>query len=306
MTAAVLLLALCWGGFQAPVRYASAADRAVLVRDLDGDGAPEILASGNQVDELSAFSLLPNRGDGTFGPEQLVPSAFGEQVQDVADLNGDRIPDLLVSNYWMNGIAVQLGKGGLRFDPETPYGTATHGGPSLIADFDRDGKPDVISFSFGSGNPVRVHFFRGMGDGTLGPKTTFDSQFVIADWPSLRTTGGALEILVSEHSGHLGLFRYADGQFTSTTIAAGPGFARASTFADGTGDGVADIVEVEDMESPNEPIFVTIGNERRQLAQPRKVSFPIVVRAGDVDRDGHLDPVGADFSAASVYFYRGD
>jgi len=49
-----------WSGVQAPVRYASSADKAVLVRDLDGDGAPEIIASGNQLDELGAFSLLVN------------------------------------------------------------------------------------------------------------------------------------------------------------------------------------------------------------------------------------------------------
>src|SRR6476469_9225012 len=47
-----------WAGFAAPVRYPSPADQALLVRDLDGDGAPDIIASGNQVDEQAAFALL--------------------------------------------------------------------------------------------------------------------------------------------------------------------------------------------------------------------------------------------------------
>src|ERR1700716_2953910 len=89
-----------WLGVRAPVRYASSADRVVLVRDLNGDGAPDIIASGNHVDELGAFSLLVNRGDGTFAAERLLPSGFGETLQDVGDLNHDGIPDLLVSNYW--------------------------------------------------------------------------------------------------------------------------------------------------------------------------------------------------------------
>src|SRR5258707_5550742 len=88
-----------WAGFQAPARYSSSADDVVLVRDLDGDGAPEILASGNQIDELGAFSLLANRGDGTFAAERLVASSFGEKLEDVGDLDHDGIPDLLVSNY---------------------------------------------------------------------------------------------------------------------------------------------------------------------------------------------------------------
>jgi hypothetical protein len=217
----------------------------VLVRDLDGDGAPEIIASGNQVDELPAFSLLPNRGDGSFAAERLIASGFGETLQDVGDLNHDHVPDLLVSNYWSNGIVVYRGNGALQFDGGTSYGTATHGGPSLITDYDHDGTPDVISFSFGSGNPVRLHLFRGLGDTTLAPKTTFETGLSNGDWPSLRTIHGALQILVSDRSGHLGLLQYVNGTVSVSTLAAGPGIDLSSTFADVNGDGIADTVDTE-------------------------------------------------------------
>src|SRR3954463_7943879 len=301
-----------WEAFRAPVQYASSADRAVLVRDLDGDGAPEIIASGNHVDELGAFSLLPNRRDGTFAVERFVTSGFGETLRDVGDLDHDGIPDVLVSNYWANGIAVYLGKGALQFDGGTAYGTATHGGPSLIADYDHDCTPDVITLSFGSGNPVRLHLFRGLGDGTLGTKTTFDTQVANADWPSVRTINGVLEILVSERSGNLGLLRYANGNVSVSTIAAGPGFDLSSTFADVNGDGIADIVDTNLLESTDKPIFVTLANSdgtfrvRRQLAHPRKVSFPAQVRVKDMDADGRPDIVVSDFQSASVYVYRGN
>lgn len=300
-----------WAGVQAPVRYASAADKAVLVRDLDGDGAPEIVASGNQIDALGTFSLLPNRGDGSFAAERLVPSGFGETLQDIGDLNHDHVPDLVVSNYFANGIVVYRGEGALQFSGGTPYGTATHGGPSLIIDYDHDGTPDVVSFSFGSGNPVRLHLFRGLGDTTLGPKTTFETGLANADLPSIRTINGVLELLVSERSGNLGLLRYVNGTVSVSRIAAGPGFDLSSAFADVNGDGIADIVDTEQSESANEPIFVTLGNadgtfrERRQLTHPRKVTFPIV-RVRDLDGDGRPDLIVSTSQSASLYFYRGN
>ncbi len=300
-----------WAGLQAPVRYASSADKVVLVRDLDDDGAPEIIASGNQIDQLGAFSLLPNRGDGSFAAERLIASGFGETLQDVGDLNHDHVPDLLVSNYFANGIVVYRGKGALQFDGGTPYGTATHGGPSRIIDYDRDGTPDVISFSFGSGNPVRMHLFRGLGDTTLGAKTTFETGLANADFPSTRTINGALEIIVSERSGHLGLLRYVNGVVSVSRIEAGPGFDLSSAFADVNGDGISDIVDTGTEESENEPIYVTLGNadgtfrERRQLAHPRKVTFPIV-RVRDLDGDGHADLIVSDSQATSLYVYRGN
>jgi hypothetical protein len=300
-----------WAGVAPPVRYASSANRVVLVRDLDGDGVPEIMASGNHIDELGAFSLLPNRGDGTFAGERLIASGFGETLQDIGDLNHDHVPDLLVSNYWANGIVIYRGNGSLQFDGGTPYGTATHGGPSLITDYDGDGTPDVISFSFGSGNPVRLHLFHGLGDTTLAPKTTFETGLANADWPSIRTIHGVLEILASERSGNLALVRYVNGVVSVSRIAAGPAFDLSSVFADVNGDGIADIVDTGTEESANEPIFVTLGNadgtfgERRQLAHPRKVTFP-VVRIRDIDGDGHPDLIVSSLQATSLYLYRGN
>ncbi|HSP17115.1 MAG TPA: VCBS repeat-containing protein [Thermoanaerobaculia bacterium] len=304
MSSLVLLVLL--SGFHPPVRYSSTADQVVLVRDLDGDGAPEIIASGNQVDELSAFSLFSNRGDGTFAAERAVAGGFGEKLEAVADLNGDGIPDILASNYWSNGIDVYRGTQPLEFDRGTPYGTATHGGPSLVVDYDGDGTPDVISLSFGSGNPLRVHLFRGNGDGTLAAKTTFETGLPNGVSPSARTMNGALEILVGQRSGDLGLLRYRSGTITVATIAAGPGFDLDSIFADVNGDGIADIIDTGDTGS----ISVTLANadgtfrERKQISH--EVAFPTEARVADFDGDGYADLVVSDFRTTTLHWFRGD
>jgi hypothetical protein len=307
------IAAECTVGFRAPVRYASTATTALLVRDLDGDGFPEIIASGNQVAELSAFSLFANRGDGTFALERLIATRFGEKLEDAGDFDRDGRPDLLASDYWSNGIVIHRNTGALQFDGGTLYGTATHGGPSLVTDYDGDGVSDVISLSFGSGNPVRVHLFHGNGDGTLAPKTTYETQLANGNSPSMRTIGGALEILVGEHSGHLAIFRYAGGMLSTSTLPTGPGFDLSSRFADVNGDGVADIIDTDDSESgPEEPIFITLGKadgtfgERKRLARPRMTSLPLEIRVNDLDGDGRADLVVSDFRATSLHVYRGD
>jgi len=253
-----ILLAVC---FDAPIRLATSADQAVLLR---GD---DIVASGNQVDEVSGFSLFHN------GIEEVVPGGFGEKVEAVGDLDGDGVAEIVMSDYWSSGIAVYRGA------QRTFYATATHGGPTLITDFDHDGKPDVISFSFGSGNLVRAHFFRGNGDGTLAPKTTYETDLANAGTPSMRTMNGALEILVSEHARNLAILRYSNGSLSVSRIAAASGVDFACTFADVNGDGIADIVEIDDTPL----VSVRIGNADGTFGAPRPLhsalAFPLYVHA---------------------------
>jgi len=299
-------------GFRAPVRYSSSADNVVLTRDLNGDGAPDLLASGNHVEELSAFSLLINRGDGTFEPERTIASGLGEELESIDDQNRDGVPDLLTSDYWSNGIVVYSGSNALAYK-RTPYTTATHGGPSLFVDYDRDGTKDVISFSFGSGNPVRVHLFHGNSDGTLTRGTMFETQLANADTPSIRDRAGALEILVGERSGHLAILHYENGTLSLSTITIAPRFDFSSTFADVNGDGLADIVYTTEPEpgDAQEPVFVMLANADGSFGDPKplagtpKPALPANVAVRDLDGDGRPDILVSDFRTASLFYFRG-
>jgi hypothetical protein len=161
-----------------------------------------------------------------------------------------------------------------------------------------------------------MHLFRGVGNGTLGAKTVFETGLANGAWPSMRTINGALEILVGERSGYLGILRYTNGALSVSRVAAGPQFDLSSTFGDVNGDGVSDIVDtdISDAGAGNglESIFVTLGNadgtfrERKQLARVRKTTLPNEVRVLDFDGDGHADLVVSDFQTPNLYFYRGD
>lgn len=301
--------------FRTPVRYAVAADEVVLVNDLDGDGAPEIVTSGNHVDQVAAFSVLPNSGGGVFGNERQIVTGYGETLEEVVDQNHDGMPDLLASSYWQNGMVTYRATGPLQFN-RTAFDTATHGGPTRSVDYDGDGLNDLVSFSFGSGNPVRLHLFRAKADGTFDTKMTLDTSLAIAASPTSRIHDGHLEILVSEHSGHLGLFRFEPGGVSVSRLDAGPGFDLNSLFIDVNEDGIADIVDTNDAGTDAaanafESIFVTLGKpdggfgERKQLPHARRMSLPTELRAADLDRDGHVDLIVSDFRASTLYYLRG-
>lgn len=306
----------CLHGFAQPVRYGVSPAVAQVVADVDGDGAPDLVVSGNQVTLRSTLSLLRNRGDGTFETERLLPTASDQRIEAAADLDGDSLVDLITSDYWNNGIVVHRGRGALTFDAGVFFATATHGGPTRVVDFDSDGRLDLVSFSFGSANPVRVHLFRGEPGGLLAPKRTFETALSVAATPSLRVHSGRPEFLVGNRSAQLGIVRIEADGVAVQAINAGPGLDFSSTFGDVDRDGHADILDTSDgdgaSENPNEWIFVTLANpnggflERKQLPHARNAELPISIRAADLEGDGALDLLVADFNTPNLYTYRGD
>src|SRR5207253_8037192 len=178
--------------------------------------------------------------------------------------------------------------------------------PTLVTDFDHDGKLDLVSFSFGSGNPVRVHFFRGNGDGTFAPKTTFDTDLPNAVTPSMRTINGGLEFLVSENFFSVAIIRYANGKLSVTRYPVASGHDLRSTFADVNNDGVADIVATTDDGTISLAIGSADGTFREAHALSGNVYLPATLRAADMNGDGNVDLVVSDFRASTLYVFYGD
>ena len=125
--------------------------------------------------EPGAFTLLRNRGDGTFERTDF-PANGAAWFCALGDLDGDGRPDLILSYPWDARIAVAHNTGG-GFAAPVPYASRPGSKNLALADLDGDGRLDVLVLiapnSVGPDMPEldrgSVAVYPGAGDGTLRP-----------------------------------------------------------------------------------------------------------------------------------------
>jgi hypothetical protein len=117
---------------------------------------------------VSGFVLRAalGHGDGTFDPPQDSFDPPSPQTIVSADLDGDGVPDLVVSQNL--ALDVLLGNGDGTFRKGTSYAAETGTGSYAAADFGNKGRIDValVGFSAVPDDPT-LRVLRGYGDGTL-------------------------------------------------------------------------------------------------------------------------------------------
>lgn len=122
--------------------------------DVDGDGRPDVVVTH---DDDPIVWVLRNAGDGRFEPFAGSPIELTETVWGalVADMDGDGRSDLVLGARGEH-VLLLLGDGAGRFgDGRNPVRVPVDGrGPGNVAvgDFDRDGKLDVVTGNYESGN----------------------------------------------------------------------------------------------------------------------------------------------------------
>jgi len=189
----------CTPTYAAAVDYATAAGpRAMIVVDINVDGAPDVITANDTSSNVSRF--LSNR-DGTLAAKND-HGAIGTPIDIAAgDVTGDGITDLVVlsgnsSFMVMRGDGNEVG--GLT--PEPGY-MVPNGRDLEIADVNRDGTDDVIVAANDNAGGQTLVLLAG-SDGRLGTATdvgapTGNSFVRVADF----TGDGILDLLVAEPSG---------------------------------------------------------------------------------------------------------
>jgi len=169
-----------------------AGPRELAVGDVDGDGAPDLVTANYGWQNVgNTGNLLLGRGDGTFGPAQVLALGPGPRSPALGDLDHDGYLDLVVVNPGVDDlgktISVLFGRANGNLGPRTTYEVGT--GPAAVAlvDLNGDGHLDVVVANRGKllspGQTLSV--LMGNGTGCLAKPQTV----VVPPWPTVLAVG---------------------------------------------------------------------------------------------------------------------
>ena len=258
---------------------------------LDASNANSVLATGT----LGAAVA----GVGWPSPQSLTNVLDTNFVQ-VADFNGDGIPDLAVNS---NAVTVYLGSAnGTYTEAAMPTIQGPTEGPMVIADFNGDGIPDL---ALGMYSSATVTILIGKGDGTFAapaevslPSGSFGpSQVLTAD---INGDGNADLIVVDSYDSTIDvLLGNGDGTFTAAvdpSISVRPACVATGDF---NGDGKIDLAIAD---SYTDSIVILTGNGDGTFAAAgtfHSGTRGAQIAAADFNGDGKLDLAVAGGAAAT-------
>ena len=223
----------------------------VAVGDFNHDGHLDWVVSNGGSNNLW---LYLGNGDGTAQLPRIIPLNGTTPLAIAAvDLRGIGILDLVLAEPDSLSVGVLLGNGDGTFAPEQLYFAP---GPPLcitVADFNRDGHPDVVVGMTGD-NPIgAVAFFGGDGTGKLLPPVTTPldrevspATFVLAITSGDLNKDGIPDLLVTDlNDQETGTFVYlgqGDGTFKKSQNLGG---ILNAAIGDLNGDGCPDVVTID-------------------------------------------------------------
>jgi|GEM_PF-3290441 len=214
---------------------------ALLGDDVDGDGFTDLIACRRGI-----FSVLRNRGDGTFASPTAWFSNFVPYWVAVGDLRGNGRRDLILGGPFSNQLGFQVvsNLGGGRYDataslltnePDDVL-TAPQRQPRYVfaTDVDHDGRPDLIAITSAPTGfyELEVIIFRNTGEGRFTRWRNLkisEGSFIGAASGDFDGDGNLDIAMVPLGTVALFLFGNSDGTFLQKTVAL-PGQPGSVTF----------------------------------------------------------------------------
>jgi hypothetical protein len=246
---------------------------AVVVADFNGDDKMDIAIVNSS---RQSVDVLLGKGDGTFGRGPTLHFADVPFAIVAGDFNADGKTDLAVTsvqspNYSKPGkVNVFLGNGDGTF-VEPPRVTSVGANPQSIAtaDFDEDGKADVVVTTLDNTAVRRVQVLFGAGDGTFGKIHNLDAgqhpwAVGVGRFTKSRHQGFAV---LGDHSGVTVFLGNGNGTFTSWSTQGTTDSTFSLAVADFDRDGIDDVA----IGNPPGIVRVMISDGQGHLSRPASV-----------------------------------
>jgi len=225
---------------------------SVLVRDLNGDGLRDLLATGWSSDIIL---FMAGHSETIFASPQYIPVSGGPCAMALSDLDGDGIPDLVVTLYTTGEIALFRGTGKGGFIPMTRFKTRGELPTTVVVeDMNNDGKPDIVTSHAHTDDSIVIFY----GDGPFSysmsqelmlgkDRNTLEHEIRAIAVADLNGNGRKDIVAACHASGNVVVLlntstdSSARQQFRTETYAFNPGKPRTLKIADLDNDGHPDI-----------------------------------------------------------------
>ncbi|WP_165371571.1 FG-GAP-like repeat-containing protein [Pseudolysobacter antarcticus] len=242
---------------------------SVIVADINGDGLADLIVANSGSNSVSVLlnTTAPGATTPTFSAQHAFATGSSPDAVAVADINGDGKPDLIVANNASNNLSVLLnttanGATIPTFSAQQTFSAGTGPSSVTVADINGDGKPDLIVANYGDGT---VSVLRNT-TATSATTSSFAAQQTFVTGLSAQAVSAA--DVNGDGRADLIVANYSDNTVsvllntTTPGAASTPSFAAQHTFATG--------------------------------------SHPYSVTTTDVNGDGKLDLVIANFSSQNI------
>jgi hypothetical protein len=289
--------------------------RGITAADLNADGRPELIIANRASNSVTVF--IANATQPVFTTHQVVTSGSGARAVTAADFDDDGRVDLVTGNEYASAGTVlwnrTAGGGGtgatafrLQALPDATPDSWVMGGPYAIADFNRNGTPDVV---VGDGvvldgtTAVRVDAGRQLpwvlaavaGDFNEdgNPDYAQTISYHVSDDPWV--DGVAIDFMIGDGTGHFTLG-------TSIQVSS----PRGIVSADFNRDGHADVVVLDQTSSGLfRKVFLGHGDGTFAESDQPTSENDYLVGMGDINGDGKTDLVVWNYAAQTVGAYLG-
>ncbi len=298
---------------------------SVDIRDMDGDGKPDIVVTNNTPGTVSILRNL-STGAGlqasSFAPKTDIlvsPGSYPFSTA-IADVNLDGKPDLIVANRIFHTVSVIRNNttpgniSAAMFGARVDFATGTAPRFVLARDLDNDNRPDLVVVNEQDNSVSVLHNESAAGDITTA---TFASHvdFATGSGPTSLAIGdvdgdGKPDLITGNYAANsisvlrntIALPGFNSGSFAAKTDFATPAQPFSITAGDANGDGKADIVTANAVSNSvsvfqNKAASGSIDASSLARTDFATGVYPVSVALGDLDGDGK--PEVSSLNAAS-------